>query len=145
MKKIIIRLLIYSLIIALAVVAFSYTHKTDGMFNMYNIMNGLAYGGLAIIVFCGFLGKKGDRVVVNFMSMPSIGRGAAVFGAGVNLAYSSNPSLMMQAEKPQLETKKTYIDAPVKEDSIVLKITLALLPYIVGIGSMAVGVFYLVG
>ncbi|MBQ6837092.1 MAG: hypothetical protein IJO47_08565 [Clostridia bacterium] len=144
MKKVVIRLSIYLLIIALAVIIFSYTHRSGGMFTMYNIMNGLAYGGLAVIVFCGFLGKKGDKVVVNFMSMPSIGRGAATFGTGVNLAYSTNPDLMMKAEKPQLETKKTYIDAPKKEDSRLLKITLFLLPYIIGIGSMAVGVIYLI-
>ena len=148
MKKVVIRLSIYLLIIALAVIIFSYTHRAGGMFTMYNIMNGLAYGGLAVIVFCGFLGKKGDRaaplVPGNMTAGPQSGLSPNLNSVVTNLTYTSDPKLMMQAEKPQLETKKTYIDAPKKEDSMALKITLVLLPYIIGIGSMAVGVIYLI-
>ena len=148
MKKIVIRLSIYLLIIALAVIIFSYTHRADGMFTMYNIMNGLAYGGLAVIVFCGFLGKKGDRaaplVPGNMTAGPQSGLSPNLNSVVTNLTYTGDPKLMMKAEKPQFETKKTYIDAPKKEDSRLLKITLFLLPYIVGIGSIAVCVIYLI-
>ena len=148
MKKVIIRLSIYLLIIALAVIIFSYTHRADGMFTMYNIMNGLAYGGLAVIVFCGFLGKKGDRaaplVPGNVTAGPQSGLSPNLNSVVTNFTYTGDPKLMMKAEKPQFETQKTYIEAPKKEDSTALKILLVLLPYIVGIGSMVVGVMWLI-
>ena len=148
MKKILKALAAYILVIAAVFLVFALFNHDEGMFTTYNIMSGLAYGGLAVIVFCGFLGKKGDRVAPlvpgNVTAGPQSGLSPNLNSVVTNLTYTGDPKLMMKAEKPQFETQKTYIEAPKKEDSTALKILLVLLPYIVGIGSMVVGVIYLI-
>ena len=147
MKKILIRLVLYAIVISAVFYIFAKTHDADGLFTTYNIMSGLACGGLAVIVIFGFLGKKGDKPVVNFLMSIGFGsvgsRFTSAMSSADNMMYSGDPQRMMKSIKPQLDTKPVYVGINHNDDSRLVKTVLALLPYVVGLPCMAVGLSYL--
>ena len=148
MKKILKALATYFLVIAAVFLIFALFNRDEGFFTTYNIMSGLAYGGLLVFVIFGFVSKKGNHAIpATSMQMPVIFH--AGFSGGLNafianLSFGRNELRIVQAAKPQFDTKKASIEMHADDDSLIVKIILILLPFVVGIGSMAVGIMWLI-
>ena len=148
MKKILKALAAYILVIAAVFLVFALFNRDEGMFTTYNIMSGLAYGGLAVFIIFGFASKNGSHAMtVAPMHLPanrSHGLPLNVRSIFSFLVFESAAKDVMDAMKKPVQTpsKKEYITE--SEDPVLLKIILFILPFVVGIGSMAVGVIWLI-
>ena len=63
MKKILKALAAYILVIAAVFLVFALFNRDEGMFTTYNIMSGLAYGGLLVFIIFGFVSKNGSHAM----------------------------------------------------------------------------------
>ncbi|MBE6987494.1 MAG: hypothetical protein E7432_01790 [Ruminococcaceae bacterium] len=148
MKKILKALVTYFLVIAAVFLIFALFNRDEGFFTTYNIMSGLAYGGLLVFVIFGFVSKKGNHAMtVAPMHLPA----NRSHGLPLNprsifsvLVFESAAKDVIEAMKKPVPThsKKEYITE--KEDPLAVRIILFVLPFVVGIGSMAVGIMWLI-
>ena len=148
MKKILKALLTYILVIAAVFLIFALFNRDEGMFSMYNIMSGLAYGGLLVFIVFGFLSKHGSHAMtVSPMHLPanrSHGLPLNVRSIFSFLVFESAAKDVMDAMKKPVQThsKKDY-SAAEKQDPLAVRITLALMPIVIGVGCFVTGIVWL--
>ena len=148
MKKIVANLSVYILIIAVVFFGFAFFNHDEGIFTTYNLMNGLAYGGLLVFVIFGFLSKNGSHAMtVAPMHLPA----NRSHGLPLNfrnvfsfLVFESAAKDVMDAMKKPVQTnsKKDYSTAE-KQDPLAVRITLALMPIVIGAGCFITGIIWL--